>query len=84
MHLITYRVGLSKIKSNEMYNVLVVRCDNKTCITDGTHHVVLGHYTVGSNNARKATYLLRLVVIHLLAQRFTVYDSFAIYISSLE
>ena len=76
MHLITYRVGLSKIKSNEMYNVLVVRCDNKTCITDATHHVVLGHYTVGSNNARKATYLLRLVVIHLLAQRFTVDDSF--------
>ena len=84
MHLITYRVGLSKIKSNEMYNVLVVRCDNKTCITDGTHHVVLGHYTVGSNNARKATYLLRLVVIHLLAQRFTVHGSYAIYISTLD
>ena len=61
-------------KSNEMCNGLVVRCDNKTCITDGMHHAVLGHYTVGSNNARKATYLLRLVVIHLLAQRFTVDD----------
>ena len=83
MHLITYRASLSK-KSNETYNVLVVRCDNKTCITDGMHHAVLGHYTVGSNNARKATYLLRLVAIHLLAQRFTVYDSFAIYTSSLK